>query len=935
MDILKGVADAVYGHPKTSLATFIGIATGVGSTIYYRSRELQQPIESTEPVKPNRQQNEAFIHQSRDTILCRCPQQSAPSLGEMLISRAGPNDSLRQVFGIDNAFTTVDEARWSQCKKESMQRIQHCNWREIVEMVESAAKAEVEPILQSSDVSDEINLNLSSMLQRVTFKVMLKMLFHCDPSQMAESDVNQATQAINDLCIELEEASLAEKSSFSKNTKLHKALQNLIPDCNPNDIRQNPLNMLLPAYEPMWRAALLGLLECKIDTYDGPLPGPENENLGPAKAALKSILENPDQEDKGNLGLGSNNPRREQDENFTAFDIAREVLRLYPSINKIFRQFPVQGGPTNGSSRPKYVVRYADIESLHRLQQGVWEDAAAEPEPIHYAQHFCPQRWLQPRSANLMRAYSPFGHGKFECPAASDFANRTLAILIGAFAKYLCSFYIQCYDDHGHDIRPVHLEPLSFERLNPQTLTFLAGVPLGVGLTFASQRLMHMLRSRRNDIKRPGTYFLIEADTNEALINNARDLINSKTPLTPQPTPEETTKARGLSNKGIGAAFGIHNSFTTTDEDWRLRFTTSAKNLLRTVKYSELIAIGKKALQGRLADEENKQQSANEPSTEVDLASIVSDVTFRVSMKTVFPHLDPLAFRFEDVEFITEGINNLWLSSKGSQSGCETIDANNKQLKLNSVLKSLMPSADFSDPKTTPMGLIIPSYEAIWRVVLFGYLSCQHHVFYPDEETQIREQVFEPCFRHLQEFLNYPVEEEDNIEREPTQRYVPTFPKDGLNIAKEALRLYPSTKTIYRHITFSEDLPPAEFRIPISRLHQLKQGVWHDPHLTDASGKVIDVKQFWPARFVPSLSPLQEKAYLPFATGRVYCPSKEAFGEHIVALMIAVLADGLQGYRITATDGCLHKSEVLESGRGTLHRFKVTIPKSTEKTESA
>jgi len=153
-------------------------------------------------------------------------------------------------------------------------------------------------------------------------------------------------------------------------------------------IDENPLNLLLPAYETLWRVVLRCFLEVQF------------RGKGEWREVLMRYLDSPG------------------DENFVAVlegggasvkAIVAETLRLYPPTKRVYRAVT----PT------EFVA--ADIEALH-CDPELWG------EDVEY---FQPERW----HAGINEAKSgfmPFGDGAFVCPAKKVFAPRLIGILVAA-----------------------------------------------------------------------------------------------------------------------------------------------------------------------------------------------------------------------------------------------------------------------------------------------------------------------------------------------------------------------------------------------------------------------------------------------------------------------------------------------------------------------
>lgn len=99
------------------------------------------------------------------------------------------------------------------------------------------------------------------------------------------------------------------------------------------------------------------------------------------------------------------------------------------------------------------------------------------------------------------------------------------------------------------------------------------------------------------------------------------------------------------------------------------------------------------------------------------------------------------------------------------------------------------------------------------------------------------------------------------------------------NTGQEGLRLFPSSKSIYRARSLSEN-DDAVVSANISSLHR-------DPAIWGP-----DALQFRPHRF-DELTPLQKQAYMPFGLGPHLCPAYHGFGERMILMLVAVLSERL------------------------------------------
>ncbi|CAG8588896.1 15271_t:CDS:1 [Funneliformis mosseae] len=168
---------------------------------------------------------------------------------------------------------------------------------------------------------------------------------------------------------------------------------------NPSgDDLVNSLNVIIPAYETMWRVVLYAILEIKIrpllrnkETTEG-IYNTNFENLG---NAVKVFLENP-------------KPKiLKHDSRVTPlWHVIQETLRLYPPTRHIHRE----------KEGLKVTV---DVEAIHRDPKIWGEDALL----------FKPKRFHEkPEEASFI----PFSTGSMKCVASETFAPTFAAIIISA-----------------------------------------------------------------------------------------------------------------------------------------------------------------------------------------------------------------------------------------------------------------------------------------------------------------------------------------------------------------------------------------------------------------------------------------------------------------------------------------------------------------------
>ncbi|GES87371.1 cytochrome P450 [Rhizophagus clarus] len=160
------------------------------------------------------------------------------------------------------------------------------------------------------------------------------------------------------------------------------------------DELETPLNILIPAYETMWRVVLYAILEIKVRPLLNKDYGITELDLKEIDNAVKTFLKKP-------------NHSTLKKDSFILWCIIQETLRLYPPTRNIHRVDDKNNTVT------------IEVEKIHRDPENWGEDAT----------FFKPKRFL---SNKMNKAHIPFSHGKLKCVAADKFAPTFSAILISA-----------------------------------------------------------------------------------------------------------------------------------------------------------------------------------------------------------------------------------------------------------------------------------------------------------------------------------------------------------------------------------------------------------------------------------------------------------------------------------------------------------------------
>ncbi|CAL3973492.1 unnamed protein product [Diplocarpon coronariae] len=362
--------------------------------------------------------------------LIRSPQASIALLKKSsLESRALPNARLVRAFSINNAFTTTDadSHRFFVTHAKDLVRSTDCEWNALARGAAS--------ILEATLAANHAPLLLVPLVQSLVFRIVVIRFF---PYAAAPSDVDVATitARINTLWLACKQCHATDPAALDREKKeLLRKLHPLTPspgrdaapdpssscasedrDPGPNP-DQNPLNVILPAYETLWRAVLLCFLEVRFRAS-------EPDRLV-YSGVFSAFLRDPTRATfDARAGPSAHH-------GLTVKDIVCEALRLYPPTRRINRE--VEGEQLA-----------VDVEYLHRDPDTWGSDALG----------FRPGRWAVPTSTERPggAAYMPFGAGRFECPAKAVFGPMLIGVLVGTLLARVGSGFELVGEEVSEDI---------------------------------------------------------------------------------------------------------------------------------------------------------------------------------------------------------------------------------------------------------------------------------------------------------------------------------------------------------------------------------------------------------------------------------------------------------------------------------------------------
>ena len=342
------------------------------------------------------------------------------------------------------------------------------------------------------------------------------------------------------------------------------------------------------------------------------------------------------------------------------------------------------------------------------------------------------------------------------------------------------------------------------------------------------------------------------------------------------------TVSRALPNGRVARAFGIENAFTAMNEDDRKAFKIQATNKLIGDDENRWKDIAR--LAGHIL--RKKIQVFGEGPTRIHLVTLIQLLSLKISLHVLFQQ-DPLALDDEAVTSLAWTINALWILSKEPCPNKELMTFH--QEKLSEDLSYLLPYLSPTCPGDTPMNFIIPAYETLWRVVIRSFIEVvfRHPLSAAAWRSVLAEYMANPTTAQFSQRLPGPPREVASISAE--------------DLAKEALRLYPPTRRIYRTFRYETGPELVTVAANIEDVHR-NPALW-----------VRDSTKYDPGRWAHETQDVSAK-YFPFGGKRMMCPAQRIFGPRMIAMLLAVLANEFEAGS--------WKLEADEAGKAEMQKWK-------------
>lgn len=182
-------------------------------------------------------------------------------------------------------------------------------------------------------------------------------------------------------------------------------------------------------------------------------------------------------------------------------------------------------------------------------------------------------------------------------------------------------------------------------------------------------------------------------------------------------------RLRAGPNVRLTTAFGIRNSFTTTDDAEHLEFLRRAVQVIKSADGAAWRRVW------TLANGRMDSLAPRDHGLRLNIERIARVLCFDAVLELLFPQTRVRPLDVGGADRATKLVNVLWLESKRDPAGTEASTARAYALEsLYEAMRGLV-----SEPEEEALGLIMPAYETLWRVVLLTYV---HVAFrYVDSET--------------------------------------------------------------------------------------------------------------------------------------------------------------------------------------------------------
>jgi hypothetical protein len=365
-----------------------------------------------------------------------------------LAKRAGTNERLVIAFGIENGFTTTNEAVHDRFRAEIKNSLAQKNLdearTELAKMISTSVRHSLRALTNARQ-----SISLVKLVRIAVFRTVMAIFFP-DVPRISDEEVLFLATKMDSLWYDskspwkifLAKHFKRHSSIIHDREVLHQKLKEVFPflkRAGRIEPGNNPLNVLLPAFMGLFRVVLRCLLEVRFRSGD--------KNRTMYRQMFQQFLQDP------------NGRWYEEENGVSVQQIIAEALRLYPPTRRIYMQ------------QERGIVA-VDIEQLHRTGH-FWGE-----NPLR----FDPKRWKR-ESLDVVNTmeYIPFG-GKVgrpatisRCPSRIRGGPKLIAVIVGAFLAVIdedwCLLHAEKKEDEISGVEPLRIGRHAYESLLLQRIS--------------------------------------------------------------------------------------------------------------------------------------------------------------------------------------------------------------------------------------------------------------------------------------------------------------------------------------------------------------------------------------------------------------------------------------------------------------------------------
>ncbi|KAJ3277423.1 hypothetical protein HK104_003316, partial [Borealophlyctis nickersoniae] len=287
-------------------------------------------------------------------------------------------------------------------------------------------------------------------------------------------------------------------------------------------------------------------------------------------------------------------------------------------------------------------------------------------------------------------------------------------------------------------------------------------------------------------------------------------------------TSSLTSRARP--NARLIGTFGICNPFTHPDKAYRNAFHGVVQEGMMCVEWRKVARMAGQCVAAFLAG--NKGECDTDGIATVSVTEMVRCVCWDVVVGGLVGYdlggVDGSGTDSDLTGRVTHAVDRLWRVSKGEKIGegeelkrvieeyFARVEGFGRPKPVEMLRSIAMEHEDGRGDKTSPLNLIIPAYETLWRVILFAILELQIRPFLASHPAQCTHTPSTLTADDCASFL-----------ANPTGQSLRTTHANLHNTLREILRLYPPTKHIHREVPNPRDSTRSQRRhIDIEHIHR-------------------------------------------------------------------------------------------------------------------